>query len=70
LTRRDVVDRFQPQERAVLLQSMALNQACRPIASTCPDGCSTPRPSNSAPPVLPFETEGLIDARTARAFDL
>jgi hypothetical protein len=33
LTRRDVVDRFQPQERAVLLQSTALKQARSRIAS-------------------------------------
>jgi hypothetical protein len=33
LTRRAVVDRFQPQDRALLLQSMALKQARSPIAS-------------------------------------
>jgi hypothetical protein len=51
LTRRDVVDRFQPQERAVPPQSTALKQARKPIASAIRStGCSTPRPINSAPP--------------------
>jgi hypothetical protein len=70
LTRRDVVDLFQPQERAVLLQSTALKQVHRPIASLVGLAAARRRGAEQlgSASVQLFETVGLIGARTARPF--
>ena len=68
-TRRDVVDRFKPRERAVLLQSTAVKQARSPIAFGGPS-CrllEAEAEQLGLTSAHPFETKGLIGAQGARA---
>ena len=70
LTRRDVFDQFQPQERAVLLQSTALKQACSPYCVGGPAGRLLDVEARAEQlGSTSVQPERLIGARTARAFD-
>jgi hypothetical protein len=60
LTHPDVVDRFQPQERAVLLQSTAVKQARSPITSAVRPAARRRGRATRLHLSAAFETKGLI----------